>query len=90
MSDEICSICTKPIKGCFVGMGSGKVAHHSCYEKENPPRVALTLYNLARGAGDPVLAAEVIADFVPAELGIKMVEEFNRRLMIQWRKRCED
>lgn len=90
MSDQICSICTKPIKGCLVGMGNGKVAHHNCYEKENPPRVALTLYNLARGAGDPVLAAEVIADFVPAELGIKMVEEFNRRLMIQWRKRCED
>jgi len=50
---------------------------------------AQTIYQMARGRGDPVLAAEVIAQLVPHELASQIVDEFNRRLLLQWQRRCE-
>ena len=83
-----CPICHDPNNGSGYSMEGG-FAHRHCYEKQNPPRVAQTLYQMARGCGDPVLAAEVIAEMIPAQLAESMVTEFNRRLVMQWQRRCE-
>ena len=82
-------MCGKPLDGMLVGLGGGACAHRHCYEREHPPRAAKTLYEMARGVGDPVLAAEVIAQWVPHELAAQIVDDFNKRLMKQWRRRCE-
>jgi hypothetical protein len=87
MSDN-CTICGAPHNGSGVGTGNG-LAHRRCYEKEHPPTPALTLHQMARGRGDPVLAAQVIAEWVPHELAAQIVDDFNARLMKQWLRRCE-
>ena len=86
-TDPNCTICGTPVTGLMVGTGNG-VAHSECYEREHPPRTACTLYQMARGCGDPVLAAEVIAELVPAELAETIVAHFNKRLMKAWLRRC--
>lgn len=86
--NENCTICGTPHNGSGVGTGDG-FAHSWCYEKEHPPMVAQTLYQMARGRGDPMLAAKVISEMVPSELATKIVDEFNRRLMLVWLRRCE-
>jgi hypothetical protein len=73
----------------YVGTGAGGKAHSHCYNKRHPPMTAQTIYQMARGRGDPVLAAEVIAQLVPHELASQIVDEFNRRLLLQWQRRCE-
>jgi hypothetical protein len=83
-----CTICGAPHNGSGVGTGNG-LAHRWCYEKEHPPTPAQNLYQMARGRGDPVLAAEVIAQWVPHELASQIVDDFNIRLMKQWLRRCE-
>lgn len=83
-----CAKCGDKIDGMFFGTIAGGVMHRHCYEQENPPMAAQTLYQMARGRGDPVLAAEVITAMVPADLADQIVNEFNRRLMIQWQRRC--
>lgn len=87
--NEKCAICGEPISGVFVTTGHNSVAHRHCYEREHPPRVAHTLYEVARGCGDPVLAAEVINEMTPADIGSRIVDEFNKRNMQLWRCRCE-
>ena len=84
-----CALCGKPLDGMFVGLGGGACAHRHCYEREHPPMAAQTLYQMARGRGDPVLAAEVIAQWVPHELASQIVDDFNARMMKQWQRRCE-
>jgi len=86
MNDK-CTICGNPVTGLMVGTGNG-VAHSECYEREHPPRTACTLYQVARGCGDPVLAAEIIAALVPPELAETIVEHFNKALLKQWLRRC--
>ncbi len=83
-----CEYCGQPLNGMFVGTGTGR-AHSHCYNREHPPMAAQTLYQMARGRGDPVLAAEVIAQWVPHELAAQIVDDFNKRLMKQWQRRCE-
>jgi hypothetical protein len=83
-----CEYCGKSLDGMFVGTGTG-FAHSHCYNREHPPMAAQTLYQMARGRGDPVLAAEVIAQWVPHELAAQIVDDFNKRLMKQWQRRCE-
>ena len=85
-----CCYCHKRLgTGCFVLAGDGKSAHSTCYYRENPPYTACSIYQMARGRGDPVLAAEVISDMVPKELADDIVDEFNKRLMKNWLKNCE-
>ena len=83
-----CEYCGEPITGVMVGAGTG-LAHRHCYERRHPPTAAQTLYQMARGRGDPVLAAEVIAAWVPHELAAQIVDDFNRKLMMAWQRRCE-
>jgi len=83
-----CEYCGQPLDGMYVGTGTGR-AHRHCYNREHPPMAAQTLYQMARGRGDPVLAAEVIAQWVPHELAAQIVDDFNKRLMKQWLRRCE-
>ena len=87
MSDN-CDICGEPLEALSVGTGDGR-AHRHCYEREHPPTPAQTLAQVARGRGDPVLGARVIAEMVPAELAEQIVDEFNRRLMLQWQRMCQ-
>lgn len=89
MENPLCTICKKPTGGSGIATGNGGLAHGSCYAKENPPRVAHSIYQVSRGCGDPVLAAEVISEMVPKELADSIVDEFNKRLMKQWLHRCE-
>ena len=83
-----CPICKEPNEGGGYSMPGG-MAHRHCYMRENPPKAAQTLHQMARGCGDPVLAAEVIAQWVPHELASQIVDDFNARLMKQWLRRCE-
>ena len=85
---ENCTICGAPHDGSGIGTGNG-LAHSWCYYKENPPKPAQTLYQMARGHADPVLAAQVISNWVPHELASQIVDDFNRQLMKQWQRRCE-
>lgn len=89
MKNEICAICNKEITGALTSYGKGAYAHCHCYEINHPPITPTSFYQVARGCGDPVLAAEVIAKMVPDELGKAIVQEFNLRLIQQWRRRCE-
>ena len=84
-----CSICNTPNEGGGYKNLQGGLDHRHCHEKQHPPMTAVTVYQMARGRGDPVLAAEVIAEMVPDDLSAKIVDEFNRRLLIQWQRRCE-
>ena len=86
---ENCTICGEPLSGLRIGTGNGGAAHRHCYEKEHPPRAAQSIYDMARGIGDPVLAAEVIHEMVPQDLARDIVAAFNVRLMKAWRRRCE-
>jgi hypothetical protein len=83
-----CTYCGKPHNGSGIGTGVG-LAHRWCWEKEHPPAAAQTLHQIARGRGDPVLAAEVIAQWVSHELAAQIVDDFNKRLMKTWQRRCE-
>lgn len=89
MKEEVCQICKKPIPGTMVGTGNG-LAHPHCYERQHQPLSASSLYEVARGHGDPVLAAQVIADLVPDNIAAEIVKRFNRRLFLQWERRCEE
>jgi len=86
--NELCSICMKPHNGSGVGNGDG-LDHRWCYERQHPPKDAETIYQVARGCGDPVLAAEVISEFVGGNLGNLIVREFNIRMRKNWTRRCE-
>lgn len=87
-----CSICGKPIddQKLFVSDGDGGHAHGHCYERRNPPKMAATIFEAARGFGDSILAARVIKDLVPHELAEQIIAEFNRRSRAQWQRRCEE
>lgn len=84
-----CSICNTPIKGIKVTNGKGGFDHRHCYEKQHPPLEAETLWQVARGCSDPTLAAKVVAEMVDDETASKIVAEFNRRVLINWKRRCE-
>ena len=88
MNDN-CTICGEPHNGSGVGTGNGGMAHRWCYAKEHPPQAALDLHQVARGSGDPVLAAAVIAAMVPDELGERIVAEFNAQQHKNWERRCK-
>ncbi len=83
----ICTLCSTFVDGAFVGHVGG-VAHPHCFDRAYPPRVARTIYQMVRGIADPVLAAEIIWQMVPADLADKIVDEFNRQLMLGWLRRC--
>ena len=87
-----CSICGKPIddQNLFVSDGDGGHAHGHCHERRNPPKMAATIFEAARGFGDSILAARVIKDLVPHELAEQIIAEFNRRSRAQWQRRCEE
>jgi hypothetical protein len=85
---EKCEMCGADLHGMWIGTGTG-AAHRHCYYKQHPPRAAQTIFEMARGVGDPMLAAQVIAEMMPPNLGCDMVSEFNRRLMKQWLRLCE-
>lgn len=90
MSEGNCGICGKEIEGMFVGYGIGR-AHAHCYERKYQPLTAQNLFEVARGVGgDPVLAAKVIVDLIPEHLAADIVRTYNRRLLLQWEKRCEE
>lgn len=89
MKNQLCPFCNKPTEGSGIRVENEMLAHSSCYYRANPPRVAHNLYQVARGCGDPVLAADVISEIVPKELADNIVEEFNKRLMKDWLRRCE-
>ena len=83
-----CVICGAPISNSWVGTGHG-YAHSGCYTRQHPPIPATTIEQVARGIGDPVIAAEVVSQLVPEELAAKIVAEYNRRMLTLWQKRCE-
>jgi hypothetical protein len=86
---ENCTICGEHLNWLRVGTGNGGAAHRHCYEKAHQPRAAQSIYDMARGIGDPVLAAEVMHEMVPNDLAREIVAAFNVRLMKAWRRRCE-
>ncbi len=86
---ETCVLCGKPLGPLFKFTENRERVHPHCFNKRHPPEAAQTLYQMARGVGDPVLAAEVIAQWVPHELASQIVSDFNRRLMMQWQRTCE-
>ena len=87
---KTCCLCSQKIVGSLtVGMGGARYAHSYCYEREHPPRTARTLYQVARGGGDPVLAAAVLHELIPAALADQIVDEFNRRLVKNYARRCQ-
>ena len=86
---DVCEICHKPITGCFVGTGTG-FAHDYCYERTHQPTIAHSLYEVARGHADPVIAADVINGLVPEDLAAAIVKTYNRRLLLAWQRRCEE
>lgn len=83
-----CEICGNPITGAQIGTGSG-FAHPHCYHRENPPTPATSFYIVARGASDPALAAEVVSEMVDPDTARRIVDTFNKRLLIDWARRCE-
>lgn len=86
-----CCFCGKEIGRAFIGVGDrGLAAHPHCFHKANPPRAAINLWHVARGASDPVLAAETLVDLIPADLAEQIVEEFNDRLIKLWGRRCAE
>ena len=93
MSEQppMCMRCKKPITdGLMTGMLGG-LSHVHCALRERPPQTAQNLFEVARGVGgDPVLAAKVIADLVPEDVAAEIVRTYNRRLLLQWEKRCEE
>ena len=87
--NQECGLCGAPITGMFVGLGGNAgVAHRHCFEREHPPREATTIYQVGRGAADPVLAAEVIAELTPPDVAAAIVGEFNRRVRELHARRC--
>ena len=82
-----CTICGAPHNGSGIGTGDG-LAHRWCYEREHPPRELATMYEVARGCVDPILAAEVVAEMVPYELADAIVVEFNKRMAVLHKRRC--
>jgi hypothetical protein len=92
MSEETktCCACGKPINGLFMSCGGDKQIHRHCWERDNMPTVAGSLYEVARGHSDPVLAAQSIAALVPAELAAQIVRSYNRKLLLAWQSRCEE
>lgn len=89
MNTYTCTICGEQITGVMVGTIGGGMAHRHCYEKQNPPRVAISVFEMARGVGDPVLAAQVLHELVPAELARDILDEYHKRLAKSWLRRCE-
>ena len=67
--------------------GGDKHIHRHCWERDNMPTVAGSLYEVARGHRDPVLAAQSIAELVPAA---QIVRSYNRKLLLAWQIRCEE
>ena len=87
---KICCVCGKPITGIYLSCHGDKYIHRHCWLRENMPTVANSLYDVARGHRDPVLAAKVISDMVPAELAAQIVRTYNRSLLLDWQRRCEE
>lgn len=92
MSEEtkVCCACGKPITGLYMSCQGDKYIHRHCWERGNMPSIADSLYQVARGHRDPVLAAKIIADMVPAELAVQIVRQYNRQLLLDWQRRCEE
>lgn len=84
-----CAECGELISGAYVAVGGGKGMHRVCYEQSHPPRVAKTLYEMLRSSEDPALAASLVAEQVTDELALKVVDDYNRQLMLQWLNRCK-
>jgi hypothetical protein len=85
--NNTCTICSLPLGGTVIGTGNGN-AHPRCYDRAHPPWPACTLYQVARGCSDPIIAAAVIAELVPPDVADKIVHVFNERLMKDWLRRC--
>ena len=83
----MCVYCGEEVKGAIVRTGTG-VAHRHCFELQHEPGRAETLYQVARGHHDPRLAAEVIAQYVPIDLAVTIVNAYNEQLHEQWKRRC--
>ena len=88
MKNPKCTLCNKEITGLQISSGNGGFAHSHCYERTHVPCPANSLYQVARGSRDPGLAAEVINELVPDELAQKIVEEYNKRMLKNWLRRC--
>lgn len=87
--ENICSLCGKE-NSAGVGMlnAEGGLDHSHCWEREHPPLILDSLYQVARGGCDPIIAAEVISKLVPEKVAKEIVEEYNLRVKIQWERSC--
>jgi len=72
----------------MVSSGIGRYAHSQCYERKHAPKSPDTFYEVARGGGDPVLAAELIVKYVPANVAAQILLGFRNRTQANHVRRC--
>lgn len=87
---KVCCACGKPIRGLYMSCQGDKHIHRHCWERTNMPTVAGSLHEVARGHRDPVLAAKIIAVHVPDSIAKEIVRIYNRHLLLDWQRRCEE
>lgn len=84
-----CEICGKPMMdGTVKWTGSGN-AHPNCYTLNNPPITARKIEELLWNCNNPMLCSDVVCEIVPAEMKAEIVRTYNRRLLLDWQKRCD-
>jgi hypothetical protein len=86
---EKCHLCGDNLSGIFISLYGGGIAHPHCYHRKHPPYKPVSLYEVARGSSDTLLAAEIIADMVPPKLAQKIVERYNEERHAAWLRQCE-